>query len=61
VIDQDSVRFRLLEKRFDLRDVVGNGIRSWVLKEAWARDAYTLIAGAGSVGLRLGGRRVSAM
>lgn len=44
VIDQDPVRLRLLEERFDLRGVVGNGIQPSVLQEAGARDADMLIA-----------------
>jgi trk system potassium uptake protein len=48
VIDIDPARLRLLEERFDLRGVVGNGIQPSVLREAGAQDADMLIACAAS-------------
>jgi trk system potassium uptake protein len=48
VIDIDPERLRLLEERFDLRGVVGNGIQPSVLREAGAQDADMLIACAAS-------------
>lgn len=44
IIDTDPARLRLLEERFDLRGVVGNGIQPSVLKEAGIDDADMLIA-----------------
>jgi trk system potassium uptake protein len=48
VIDIDPARLRLLEDRFDLRGVVGNGIQPSVLREAGAQDADMVIACAAS-------------
>lgn len=44
VIDTDPVRLHKLEKRLDLRGVVGNGIQASVLKQAGAEDADMFIA-----------------
>jgi trk system potassium uptake protein len=48
VIDIDPARLRLLEDRFDLRGVVGNGIQPSVLRDAGAQDADMVIACAAS-------------
>ncbi len=44
VIDTDPQRLRVLQDRFDLRGLAGNGIQPSVLREAGADDADMLIA-----------------